>query len=192
MASFGPENSIIGNSSPHNVSMNDLTWVFNVTSVLYIESNIVATNNLERVWSIPLGAIRITRPSFRKWEEMPTQWTLICSMFKGCWNNKSPWTSKPIWRKELGWFSHQIAKCHACKSHGEICWQHSPSTEKVMEKYKTNHVPGETFLDPVPCRKSALSRPWHQLGQQTVCQSNLVVLVTLCSESPISRIKELK
>lgn len=48
MASFGPENSVIGNSSLHSVSMNGLTWVFNVTSVLYIESNIVATNSLER------------------------------------------------------------------------------------------------------------------------------------------------
>lgn len=56
MAFFGPENSIIDNSSLHSVSMNELTWVFNVTSVLYIGSNIVATNNLEESLEYPLGS----------------------------------------------------------------------------------------------------------------------------------------
>lgn len=49
----------------------------------------------------PQGTVRTISPSFRKWEEVPTQWKFIYYLFEGCWNNKTSFsTCKPGLHKE--------------------------------------------------------------------------------------------
>ena len=48
----------------------------------------------------PWGALWTIRPSFRKWEEVPTQWKFIYYLFEGCWNNKTSLTDERGLHKE--------------------------------------------------------------------------------------------